>query len=154
MALTQLNLKVPPAVAADWRRRAAAEGLSVRDWLVRVTAMPEAPVAGSEVPVGREELQDLDRRLRALESATAGPVPPRRPAAPAPIPADLPADGIETTRLAQLLNVKRGTLNARVMRLGGPVAGLELDGWRCLGLRSPARGGPPRAVWAPIAPGT
>ena len=162
VALEQLNLKVPPAVIAHWRAQAAAQSLSVRDWLISITAPTEAPAAG---PAGGAALAD---RVAQLEAAAAelreavtqlqaqGP-PPRSPrpapAAPPPvlIPADLPADGIETTALAQLLGLRRGTLNARIARLGGPAPGLVVDGWRCLGQRTPDRGGPPRALWVPAA---
>lgn len=165
MPLQQINLKVPEQVAAHWRAQAAAAGVSVRDWLVSITAptatAPAAPAAGADGP-------ELAERVALLEAATAElrdalallqagpPRPPRSPrpapAAPraaAPPPADLPADGIETSALADLLGLKRGTFNARVLRAGGPHAGLVLDGWRCLGLQPADRGGPPRARWLP-----
>jgi len=162
VALQQLNLKLAPGVIAHWRALAAAEGLSVRDWLVSITAPTAAPAAG---PAGGAALADRVAQLEALTAELAQTVaqlqaqgpPPRSPrpppAAPPPvlIPADLPADGIETTALAQLLGLRRGTLNARIARLGGPAPGLVVDGWRCLGQRTPDRGGPPRALWVPAA---
>lgn len=153
--LAQLNLKLPPAVLAQWRALAAAEGLSVRDWLLATLAPTAEPPA---VPAAA----GLADRLQALELTTAElaatlaqlqqarpPRSPRPAAPPVPIPADLPADGIETAALAQLLGMRRGTINARIARAGGPAPGLELEGWRCLGLRPPERGGPARALWVP-----
>ena len=158
MPLQQINLKIPPTVLDHWRAQAAAQGLSVRDWLVSITAPTAEAPAG---PAGAAALAD---RVAALEAATAElrealgrlqPRPPRSPrpappaAPPAPMPADLPADGIETAALADRLGVKRGTFNARIARLGGAAPGLVIDGWRCMGSRTPERGGPPRAVWVP-----
>jgi hypothetical protein len=160
VALAQLNLKLPPEVLAQWRAQAAAEGLSVRDWLLATLAPAAEPQAG---PAGLlERLQALEATLAELAGTVAQlqqtrpprsprPAPAAPPAAPLPIPADLPADGIESAALAQLLGVKRGTFNARIARAGGPREGLELEGWRCLCLRTPARGGPPRALWVPVA---
>jgi len=160
--LQQLNLKLPEAVLAYWRTQAAADGLSVRDWLVSLAGPDAAPVPR---PEGGDLLADRVAQLEAAAAELRGAVtqlqaqvpPPRSPrpapAAPPPvlIPADLPADGIETTALAQLLGVRRGTLNARIARAGGAAPGLVIDGWRCLGQRTPERGGPPRALWVPAA---
>jgi hypothetical protein len=66
-----------------------------------------------------------------------------------PAAAEVPPGGVETAALADRLGIRRGTLNARIARAGGAYEGLELEGWRCLGLRAPARGGPARAVWVP-----
>lgn len=65
MALQQLNLKLPPAVLAHWRAQAQAQGLSVRDWLVSITAPPADPETG---PPGRDALAD---RVAQLEARTA-----------------------------------------------------------------------------------
>jgi hypothetical protein len=43
--------------------------------------------------------------------------------------------------------MRRGTLNARISRAGGPVVGQELNGWCCVALEVPSRGGPARALW-------
>lgn len=160
--LQQLNLKLPAPVLDHWRAQAAAHGLSVRDWLVSIagpSAAPgPAPVAGDGLAdrvalleAAATELRDAVAQLqqtRPPRSPRRAPAPP--PAAPVPVPADLPADGIETAALAQLLGVKRGTFNARIARMGGAAPGLVVDGWRCLGLRTPERGGPPRALWVPV----
>ena len=160
--LQQLNLKVSPAVFDHWRAQAAAQGLSVRDWLVSIAGPDAAPVprtAGGDLLADRvAQLEAAAAELRgAVAQLQAQGPPPRSPrpvpvaAPPAPIPADLPADGIETAALAQLLGVKRGTLNARIARSGGAAPGLVIDGWRCQGLRLPERGGPLRALWVPVA---
>jgi hypothetical protein len=158
MALQQLNLKVPEAVAAHWRVQAAAHGLSVRDWLVSITA-PTAPAAA--VPAEA----DLLARVEALEAAVAdlqaqtpleehvqGQARPLPPPVAAPVALmELPVDAIQTAALADLLGLKRGTLNARISRAGGAREGLVVLGWRCLGRVTPARGGPPQALWVPAA---
>ena len=164
MALQQINLKVSEAVAAHWRAQAAAQGLSVRDWLVSITAPTAEAPAG---PAGAASLADRVAQLEAVTAELRGalaqlqarpaprptrsprPAPAAAPEAPAAVPAELPADGIETAALAQLLGVRRHTLNARIARAGGASPGLVIDGWRCTGLRPPERGGPPRAVWVP-----
>ncbi|MEY3463198.1 MAG: hypothetical protein RLZZ468_976, partial [Cyanobacteriota bacterium] len=66
-----------------------------------------------------------------------------------PVLAELPSGAIETAELAERLGLRRGTLNARVSRSGGAAPGLVIDGWRCLGMRTPERGGPARALWEP-----
>lgn len=150
MALHQLNLKVPPAVFDHWRAQAEAQGLSVRDWLVSIAGPAAAPAGGDRLADRVTQLEAAAAELReavALLQAAAPRSP--RPAAPVSIPADLPADGIETAALADLLGLKRGTLLARIGRAGGPVPGVVVDGWRCLGLRPSDRGGPPRALWVP-----
>lgn len=164
MALAQLSLKLPPEVLADWRRRAAeaGHGSSVRDWLLSIagpTAPPgSAPAGGdgladrvAQLEAAADELREALAQLQqARPPRSPRPAPAAPPAALVPAPADLPADGIETAALAQLLGVKRGTFNARIGRLGGAAPGLVVNGWRCLGLRTPERGGPPRALWVPV----
>lgn len=70
MALQQLNLKLPPEVAAHWSAQARAEGLSVRDWLIaRVgPAAGPAPAAGAEL---LERLQALEATTTQLAAAVA-----------------------------------------------------------------------------------
>lgn len=150
MALAQLNLKLPPEVLAHWRAMAEARGLSVRDWLIA-----EVGGAPAGAPSLDERVADLEGRLSALEQRPAVVRRLPRPApSPAPLPVDLelgdlPAEGIETAALAALLGVKRGTFNARISRMGGPREGLEVDGWRCVAVRTPDRGGPARGLWVP-----
>jgi len=157
VALLQLNLKLPPAVLADWRAQAAAQGLSVRDWLVSSTAPAAAPAAPGV------DLSDLSERVGCLERELAllrRPTPPvtanssNLPASPnrvipAPLVGEVPPGGIETAALAELLGMRRGTINARIARAGGAAPGLVVEGWRCLGARVPDRGGPARALWEP-----
>jgi hypothetical protein len=159
VALEQINLKVPPRVASHWRSQAAANGLSVRDWLISATlpaASPPAPSAGLDLAGEVIALSDRVARLEAL--ALAAPVAPVAAEPPPPRPAPvahpegeaLPPGAIETAELAQLLGLKRPTLNTRITRAGGVRSGLELSGWRCLGLHAtPGRGSPPRALWVP-----
>jgi hypothetical protein len=155
--LQRLNLKVSPAVLDHWRAHAAAQGVSIRDWLVSIAGPAAAPSVG---PAASDALAD---RVAQLEAATAElreamaqreARPPRSPrAAPAPAAAaltDLPADVIETADRAHRLGLKRGMLNKRIKRMGSPAPGLVVDGWRCVGLRSPERGDPPRAL--PVGP--
>lgn len=155
--LKQLNLKIPEAVRSYWQAQAAAAGLSIRDWLVRQTL----PGGEREVSPGIPAAPSLEDRLAALEakvgelasSAALSPPPsgPRRsPPAPPGRANPAPASGaVESRELARLLKMKPGSLNARVSRAGGPVPGLTIGGWTCLGLFPAPRGGPPRAHWAP-----
>ncbi len=151
MALLQLNLKLPPAVLADWKERAAAKRLSVRDWLLSELA-PAAPAAPALDPLA-DRVAALEAAVAALEAQSPRSLRPPRvapAAAPASLPLiDPPAAAIETAVLADRLGMRRGTLNARISRAGGACEGLEVEGWRCLGRAIPARGGPPRALWVP-----
>jgi hypothetical protein len=71
VTLKQLNLKLPPEVAAHWSAQARAEGLSVRDWLIARLG----PAAGP-APAAAAELLE---RVAALEAAVAQL---QRPASP------------------------------------------------------------------------
>ena len=158
--LQQINLKVPPAVAAHWRAQAAAHGLSVRDWLLSITAPPAEPQAGSGGAAGLADrvtqlealTADLQAQLTQLQAQEATPRSPRpvvmaRKDAPADLPA--PSGAIPTAELALRLGMKRGSLNERLRRAGGAREGLEVEGWRCVGQVAPAAGGPPRWLWVP-----
>ena len=166
--LQQINLKVPPTVAAHWRAQAAAHGLSVRDWLLSITAPPAEPQAGSGGPAGLADrvaqlealTADLQAQLTQLQAQEATPRSPRPvvtarkdapPSPAAPRSADLPAPSgaIPTAELAQRIGMKRGSLNERLRRAGGAREGLEMEGWRCVGQVAPAAGGPPRWLWVP-----
>ena len=88
MALDQINLKLPPAVADRWRAAAAAEGLSVRDWLL---AQLEGP-GGRGAPAGGDPLADrvaqLERTTAELAAAVAqlrGPAAAPRSPRPDPV---------------------------------------------------------------------
>lgn len=163
--LQQINLKVPPAVAAHWRAQAAAGGLSVRDWLLAITAPPAEPQAGSggaarladRVTQLEALTADLQAQLAQLQAQDAAPRSPRPvvtarpPSPPAPRSADLPtpSGAIPTAELAQRLGMKRGSLNERLRRAGGAREGLEMEGWRCVGQVAPPTGGNPRWLWVP-----
>lgn len=140
----QLNLKVPATVAADWRARAAAGGFSsVREWLLATVG---GPAAGDE-PL---TLQSLDRRLRALEGAPAGPVVPSMPrpaATSSQVLPRQPGDHLTTAELAAALGRNRTALNRSAC------AGQVIDGWRPVGRALVPGGGPPRWLWAPVADG-
>jgi len=157
VALEQINLKVPPRVASHWRSQAAANGLSVRDWLISATLPAEAPPAPSAGLDLAEQLTALADRVARLEAlglaASVAPVaaepPPRLAPVAHPEGEALPPGAIETAELAKRLEMRRGTLNARIGRDGGPRPDLVFEGWRCVGVRTPDRGGPPRALWVP-----
>lgn len=158
MALAQLNLKLPPAVLANWREQARAAGHeSVRDWLLAITAAPAEACA--ELPL-RDRVARLEQAVEALQQARSAPrrvdaLPPAARPAPAPAaappapPLAAPAGAITTAELADRLGIRRGTFNAQISRAGGAAPGLVLHGWRCLGLRASDRGGPARAIWEP-----
>lgn len=86
--LQQLNLKLPAEVLDHWRGQAAAEGLSVRDWLVSRVG-PAAPAAGAELA---ERVAELERvtadlaaalgELRGAGAAPRSPLPELEPVAP------------------------------------------------------------------------
>lgn len=152
MALQQLNLKLPPEVLTDWKQRAAADGLSVRAWLLAALAPAVAAPAADGLVARVEALEAAVARLAAAPRA----LPPLAPAAPAAVaPAlaggPLPGEAITTGQLADLLGMRRPSFNARVSRAGGLRVGVEVSGWRCVGLQPADRGGPPRGLWVPSA---
>jgi hypothetical protein len=159
VALQQINLKVAANIASHWRSQAKACDLTVRDWLIRQTMPAPAAAGPSAGPDLAAQLAALTDRVARLESrspaAAAAAAPEEEPEEEEEqcqlVPRLESADGIETAELARRLGLKRGTFLARISRLGGARPGLQLDGWRCVELRKPARGGPMRAVWVPIA---
>ena len=160
MPLQQLNLKLPAPVLALWRAKAAAEGLSVRDWLVSVTGSPTAPqVAAAGDPELAERVAAIEAAIADLGGQVAAlaafPSPPAKAAPPEVSEAqlaELGGHGIPTAELAIRLGVKRASLHTRITRQGGVRPGLIIDGWQCVGLAPTPRGGPPRACWRPIEP--
>ncbi len=155
MPLQQLNLKLPAPVLALWRAKAAAEGLSVRDWLINVTGAPTAPqVAATGDPGLAERVAAVEAAIADLAGQVAAlvalPSPSFKAAASEAMEAELAelgGDGIPTAELAIRLGIKRASLNTRITRLGGVRPGLAIDGWQCVGLAPTPRGGPPRACW-------
>jgi hypothetical protein len=159
----QLALELPPELLERLRAQAAAERRTVRSLLQGwIEAGLAAGPAGPAAP--GVDLSDLSERVGCLERELAQlrrPMPPvtanssNLPASPnrvipAPLVGEVPPGGIETAALAELLGMRRGTINARIARAGGAAPGLVVEGWRCLGARVPDRGGPARALWEPV----
>ena len=150
MALQQLNLKLPPEVLTDWKQRAAADGLSVRAWLVASLAPAVAAPAADGLVARVEALEAAVARLEPAPRPLPRPAP-APPAAPAVAAGDAPAEAITTGELADRLGMRRPSFNARVARAGGLQVGVEVSGWRCVGLQPADRGGPARGLWVPAA---
>jgi len=184
VALQQLNLKLPPALAADWRRRAAAEQMGLTAWVVaqvegagepagdgllaRVEALeaallqekakiPGGPWVAAQAALDREVKVDASKGGRPSKTAGGPPVVSaeaqrgtrdniRRRLERF---AEDPAGAITTGELADHLGIRRPSFNARVSRAGGLRVGVEVSGWRCVGLQPADRGGPPRGLWVP-----
>lgn len=156
MATTQLNVRVPVELAEQLRQAAQQQGRGVGTIVTQAItahlagASSPAPAAPANISglVGR--VSRIEQRLLALEQA--GPSSSSPAPAPAPPPVysgPIPDGPITTSELADLLDMKRGTLNARITRAsgGGAVVGLEVLGWRCVSLKVPERGGPAQALW-------
>ena len=157
MDRVQLNLRLPVPLVAALKAQAQQQGITL-------TALVEQQLSGDSKPASSDlaaQLAAIEQRLVALEQVRsrnlARVTPPPRPAEEIPnrlLPATPPAIGcggpITTTELAELLAMRRGTLNARIGRAGGAAVGLELNGWRCVALEVPPRGGPARALWEPV----
>lgn len=148
MDRVQLNIRLPVSLVAALKTEAQQQGITL-------TALVEQQLAGDSKPASSglaDQLAAVEQRLAALERGQAAS--PKR-VKPAPQSAELvpprvnALDGnpITTAELAELLNIRRGTLNARISRAGGPVVGLELSGWCCVALEVPSRGGPARSFW-------
>lgn len=149
MERVQLNLRLPVPLVAALKTQAQQQGITL-------TALVEQQLSGDSKPASSglaAQLAAIEQRLVALEQGR--PASPTR-VIPAPRPAELvapprpPGGAIATAELAELLGISRGALNARVGRAGGPAVGLELNGWRCVALEVPKRGGPARALWEPV----
>ena len=153
MGRTQLAINIPAPLLERLRAAAAERGVTysslVLQWI-------EAGL-GADLDASRSDLaarlDAVERRLDALPSSPTRVIPAHRPAdlatpkQVAPPGTFLGAGPIATAELAGLLGISRGTLNARIGRAGGPAVGLELNGWRCVALEVPSRGGPARALW-------
>jgi hypothetical protein len=154
VALVQINLKLDPDVAADWRRRAAEAGYgsSLRDWLLSLLSPTEQATGLAE------RVADLERAVADLQQQQASPAAPVPVVEQAANPRALPGtdtavlatvEGIETASLARRLGIRPKTLADQVRRAGGGRPCLELYGWRCVGTVAAPRGGHPRALWVP-----
>ena len=154
MERVQLNIRLPVPLVAALKAQAQQQGITL-------TALVELLLAGDSKPASSDlatQLAAVEQRLLALEqqgrpaspkrvkpaSQPAELVPPKQVAPPGTF---LGAGPITTAELAELLAMRRGTLNARISRAGGPVVGQELNGWCCVALEVPSRGGPARALW-------
>jgi hypothetical protein len=155
MDRVQLNLRLPVPLVAALKTHAQQQGITL-------TALVEQQLSGDSKPASSDlatQLAAIEQRLVALEQGR--PASPTR-VKPAPRPAELAipkqvaavprgsGGPITTAELAELLSIRRGTLNARIGRAGGAAVGLELNGWRCVALEVPKRGGPARSLWEPV----
>ena len=157
MERVQLNIRLPVPLVAALKTQAQQQGITL-------TALVEQQLAGDSKPASSDlatQLAAIEQRLVALEQGRLAS--PTR-VIPAPRPAELISSlqlqrgalpegsvgPITTAELAELLSIRRGTLNARIGRAGGAAVGLELNGWRCVALDVPPRGGPARALWEPV----
>ena len=147
MGRTQLAINIPAPLLERLRAAAAERGVTysslVLQWI-------EAGL-GADLDASRSDLaarlDAVERRLDALRPDQAVAKLPVTPKQVAPPGTFLGAGPITTAELAELLAMRRGTLNARISRAGGPVVGQELNGWCCVALEVPSRGGPARALW-------
>lgn len=172
--LAQLNLKLPPAVLAEWRSQAAAQGLSVRDWLLATLA----PGAAGPGPAGgaaggaqlAERVAQLEAAVAQLQAAPGRPpervTPSIPPAGDAPSPERVspspealpqtgellpPPDAITTLELAERTGTNRAAWNnwAHPGRVGQVRRHPTAGPWRLVGKGEPSSGGPRRWLWAP-----
>jgi hypothetical protein len=153
---TQLAINIPAPLLERLRAAAAERGVTysslVLQWI-------EAGL-GADLDAPRSDLaarlDAVERRLDALPASPKRVKPVSRPAELVPTKQVAPpgtflvAGPITTAELAELLAMRRGTLNARIGRAGGAAVGLELNGWRCVAMEVPSRGGPARALWEPV----
>jgi hypothetical protein len=149
---TQLAINIPAPLLERLRAAAAERGVTysslVLQWIEAGLGAPRSDLAA--------RLDALEQRLDALVTSPIRVTPPPRPAEPvtpkqvAAVPRSSGEGPIATAELAGLLGISRGALNARIGRAGGPAVDLELNGWRCVALEVPSRGGPARALWEPV----
>jgi antitoxin component of RelBE/YafQ-DinJ toxin-antitoxin module len=150
----QLNVRLDQALVQQAQKAAKKEGrtlaacvaMALERWLAAASSAPPEPLLTSR-------LDDLEKRLERLEQQKEKVSASRKPSAPTPAPpiqaVTIPQVGeaITTKALADLLQMRRGTLNARIARAGGALPGLVIEGWCCLGTQVPKRGGPAQALW-------
>jgi hypothetical protein len=174
VALQQLNLKLPPEVAAHWSAQARAEGLSVRDWLIaRVgpAAGPAPAAAGAEllerVAALEAAVGELQRRPASPERVKAAPRsgeplgPPLdqlplipEPASPERVnPAALSGAALTTAEVAERTGTNRAAWNnwaAGAGRVGTVRHHRTAGSWRLIGKAPAPGGGPDRWLWEPV----
>ena len=148
-----LVLRAQKAAKQQGRTLAACVAMALEQWLAAPSSAPQEPL-----PINR--LEELEKRLERLEQQKqprakkalhleVSPPPGPKPSTIVPCDTgDITTDGaIPTAALADLLGLKRSALNARVGRAGGAAPGLVIEGWCCVGLAVPKRGGPAQALW-------
>ena len=150
MDRVQLNLRLPVPLVAALKTQAQQQGITL-------TALVEQQLSGDSKPASSDpaaQLAAIEQRLVALEHdrlASPTRVIPALRLVELDRRRSRGSEGpITTAELAGLLSIRRGTLNARISRAGGAAVGLELNGWRCVALVVPPRGGPARALWQPV----
>lgn len=152
----QLNVRLDQALVQQAQKAAKKEGrtlaacvaMALERWLAAASSAPPEPLLTSR-------LDDLEKRLERLEQQEplamhGGSRGSERTSGHGSTnQAYIPQVGeaITTKALADLLQMRRGTLNARIARAGGALPGLVIEGWCCLGTRVPKRGGPAQALW-------
>mgnify|MGYP000119581948 CR=1 FL=1 len=166
----QLAIEVPSELLQRLKAHATASdrpvSALVRRWieaglngdLEGSTELPAAAGLADRVAALELAVVELQQQAKAprLEKPSRMPVLSKPPElGPVPSPGasritptgDAPAGAITTAELAEALGMKRGSLNERIRRMGGARLGLELEGWCCVGSRTPEAGGPPRWLW-------
>jgi hypothetical protein len=167
---SQLAIEVPSELLQRLKAHATATDRSVsalvRRWIeaglngdLEPSFEPSA-AAGLADRVASLELAvvELQQQVKAPRLEKPSRVPLRsKPPELGPVPlagasritptGDVLAGVITTAELAEALGIKRGSLNERIRRMGGARLGLELEGWCCVGSRTPEAGGPPRWLW-------
>jgi hypothetical protein len=167
---SQLAVEVSPELLQRLRAHAVATDRSVsalvRRWieaglngdLEGSTELPAAAGLADRVAALELAVVELQQQAKAPRSEKPSRLPVRsKPPESGPVPSsgasritptgDAPAGAITTAELAEALGMKRGSLNERIRRTGGARLGLELEGWCCVGSRTPEAGGPPRWLW-------
>lgn len=167
---SQLAIEVPSDLLQRLRAHATATDRSVsalvRRWIEAGLSGELQAVAATPAGTGlADRVEALELAVVELQKQGSGS-PPRKPARQplpskppesGPVPlvdgsritpsGDAPDGAITTAELAEVLGMKRGSLNERIRRAGGARLGLELEGWCCVGSRTPGAGGPPRWLW-------
>ena len=120
------------------------------DLAQQVQALTERLKASEQIAAQFDQLNQRLERLEQQKQPIAKKAlhlevsPPPGPKPSTIVPA---GEAIPTAALADLLGIKRGALNARIGRAGGAAPGLVIEGWCCVGLAVPKRGGPAQALW-------
>jgi hypothetical protein len=156
----QLNVRLEKSLVLQAQKAARQQGrtlagcvaMALEQWLA-------APSSAPQEPLPMDRLEELEKRLERLEQQKQPrakkalhlevSLPPGPKAGSTGVTPPMVPDGeaIPTAALADLLGLKRGALNARVGRAGGAAPGLVIEGWCCVGLAVPKRGGPAQALW-------